>query len=163
QDMARWSDVVDRYAEQAGMPWLPPRGLEMLRTIACNRGVWEDLGNGYITKRPQKKRTSVQVMAESEPDDAGQVRLRVNPLNAGPVPRIHYAEDAPVSAASPQLKDQTLTTAALRVSFLVCDPSGQYETGDPVAWSNKLILRNKLSDTDGYRQVELFVAPRGTI
>ncbi|MCI0393005.1 MAG: DUF499 domain-containing protein [Acidobacteria bacterium] len=25
QDQARWSDVADRYAEQAGMPWLPPK------------------------------------------------------------------------------------------------------------------------------------------
>jgi hypothetical protein len=26
QDDARWSDVADRYAEQAGMPWLRKRG-----------------------------------------------------------------------------------------------------------------------------------------
>ena len=36
------------------------------------------------------------------------MRLRVNPQNAGPAPRIHYAEDAPVSESSPQLKDQTV-------------------------------------------------------
>ena len=108
QDEARWSDVADRYAEQAGMPWLPPKGLDTLKSIACNRGLWEDLGNGYVTKKPKKKRTSVQVIAESEPDDEGKVRLRVNPQNAGPAPRIHYAEDAPVSESSPQLKDQSL-------------------------------------------------------
>ena len=43
------------------------------------------------------------------------------------------------------------------------DPSGQYETGDPVTWSNKLVLRNKLSEHGGKRSVELFVAPRGSI
>jgi hypothetical protein len=69
QDDARWSDVTDRYAEQAGMPWLPPKGLDTLRSLACNRGLWEDLGNGYVTKNPKKKRTSAQVIAESEPDD----------------------------------------------------------------------------------------------
>jgi len=41
----RWVDILDRYAEQAGMPWLPPRGLEQLKEIAINRGLWEDLGN----------------------------------------------------------------------------------------------------------------------
>jgi Fn3 associated len=46
---------------------------------------------------------------------------------------------------------------------LVADPSGQYETGDPVTWSNKLVLRNKLSENCGQRSVELFVAPRGNI
>jgi hypothetical protein len=162
-DEARWSDVVDRNAEQAGMPWLPPKGLDTLKSIACNRGLWEDLGNGYITKKPKQKRTSVQIIAESGPDDAGQVRLRINPQNAGPAPRIYLAEDGPVSEASTQLKDQVLTTSALRVNFLVCDPSDQYETGDPVTWINNLVLRNKLSENDGTRSVELFVAPKGEI
>ncbi len=147
QDDARWSDVTDRYAEQAGMPWLPPKGLDTLRSFACNRGLWEDLGNGYVTKNPKKKRTSAQVIVESGPDDEGKVRLRVNPQNSGPAPRIHYAEDAAVSESSPQLKDQAYTTAALRVNFLVCDPSGQYETGDPVTWINKLVLRNQLIES----------------
>ena len=163
QDEARWSDVADRYTEQAGMPWLPPKGLDTLKFIACNRGLWEDLGNGYVTKKPKKKRTSVQVIAESEPDDKGEVRLRINAQNAGPAPRIHYAEDGPVGEKSPQLKDQFLITKALRVNFLVVDPSGQYEAGDVVTWSNKLVLRNHLTETGGKRTVELLVAPAGKI
>src|SRR3989442_1267210 len=154
QDEARWSDVADRYAEQAGMPWLPPKGLDMLKSVACNRSLWEDLGNGYITKKPKKKKTSVQVIAESEPDDTGMVRLRINPLNAGPSPRVYFAEDGPVSDSSKQLKDQTLTSTALRVRFLVVDPSGQYEKGDPVVWTNRLVLRNDLSEKDGKRVVQ---------
>jgi hypothetical protein len=163
QDEARWSDVADRYTEQAGMPWLPPKGLDTLKSIACNRGLWEDLGNGYVTKKPKKKRTSVQVIAESEPDDMGMVRLRVNPQNAGPAPRIYYAEDAPVSEKSTQLKDQFLATKALRVNFLVVDPSGRYETGDVVTWSNKIVLRNKLVEKGDKRTVELFASPGGKI
>lgn len=159
----RWADAADRYAEQAGMYWLPPRGLDQLKSIACHRGLWEDLGNGYVTKKPQKKRTSVQVTVDFSSDDSGETRLRIHPQNAGPAPRIYYAEDAPVTPNSTQLTDYTLTTAALRVSFLVVDPSGQYETGDPTTWTNKLMLRNKLQETSGQRHVTLFVAPRGTI
>jgi len=158
-----WSDVADRYTEQAGMPWLPPRGLDTLKSIACNRALWEDLGNGYVTRKPKKKKTSVQIIPETEPDDQGRVRLRVNPQNAGPAPRIHYAEDGPVGEKSPLLKDQVLETKALRVNFLVLDPSGQYETGDVVTWSNKLVLRNRLNDAGSKRALELFVAPAGTI
>jgi len=163
QDETRWSDAADRYAEQASMPWLPPRGLDNLKSIAFNRGLWEDLGNGYITKRPKKKRTSVQVIAEPELGDEGRVRLRVSPLNAGPAPRIYFAEDSPVSEASPQLKENPYVTTALRVNFLVADPSGQYELGDPVPWSNALVLRNHLTENGGKRSVGLFVAPRGDI
>jgi Protein of unknown function (DUF499) len=163
QDEARWSDIVDKADEEAGMPWLPPRGLEQLKVIACNRGKWEDLGNGYITKKPKKKKTSVQVTPEREPDDTGSVRLRVMTQNAGPAPRVHYAADGPVSESSPVLGETFLETNALRVQFLVIDPSQQYETGSPVTWSNKLVIRNRLHEENGGRKVELFVAPRGTL
>ena len=163
QDDTRWADAADRYAEQPGMPWLPPRALDLLKSIACNRGLWEDLGNGYITKKPRKKRTSAQVVAEPELGDEGRVRLRVNPVNAGPAPRIHYAEDSSVSESSPVLKENPYSTTALRVAFFVRDPSGQYETGDPVVWTNRLVLRNRLHEEGGNRRVELFVAPRGEI
>ncbi len=162
-DEARWSDVTDRMAEQAGMYWLPPKGLETLKSLACNRGLWEDLGNGYVTKKPKKKRTFVQIVPESEPDDDGQVRLRINPQNAGPAPRIHYAEDGPVSETSTQLSEQNLATKAMRVNFLVVDPSGQFETGDPVTWANKIIIRNKLSEENGKRRVELIAPTAKTI
>jgi len=109
QDEARWSDVTDRYAEQPGMPWLPPRGLDSLLAIACNGGLWEDLKNGYVTKKPKKKRTSAQVTVESGPDDEGRVRLRIEPQHAGPAPRVHYAEDGPLTDACPQLQDHALS------------------------------------------------------
>lgn len=86
------------------------------------------------------------MIAEPELGDEGNVRLRVNPQNAGPAPRIYFAEEAPVSESSAQLKENPYVTNALRVSFLICDVSGQYETGDPVTWSNKLVLRNQLSE-----------------
>ena len=54
QDDTRWADAADRYAEQPAMIWLPPKALDVLKTTACNRGLWEDLGNGYITKQPKK-------------------------------------------------------------------------------------------------------------
>ncbi len=162
-DEARWSDVVDRYAEQAGMYWLPPKGLDALKSNACNRGLWEDMGNGYVTKSPKKKRTSAQVIAESEPDDSGRVRLRINAQNAGPAPRIYFAEDAPVLETSQQLKDQTLTTSALRLNLLVVDPTSQYETGDPITWTNKPVLRTNLVEHGDKRTIELHVAPKGNI
>jgi len=45
----------------------------------------------------------------------------------------------------------------------VVDPSGQFETGDPVKWKNELKIRNRLFEKDGKRFVELFVAPRGDL
>ena len=163
QAEARWTDVEDRYAEQAGMPWLPPGALDHVKRLALSRGLWEDLGNGYISKRPVRKSTSVQVVADGQPDDAGKVRLRVSAVNAGPAPRIHYAEGGAVTVDSPRLTDSTYETAALRVSFLAVDPSGQHEVGVPFTWQNTLVLRSRLSSDNGGRKVELLVAPTGSV
>ncbi len=163
QDDARWADVADRYAEQPGMPWLPPKGLETLRSIAVSRAVWEDLGNGYVTRQPKKKQTSAQVVRDSSPDDTGRVRLKINPQNGGPAPRIHYAQDAPVSEQSPVFTDSSFTTVALRVNVLVVDPSGQFETGPAVTWTNDLIIRNELINDGARRSVKLLVAPQGNL
>ena len=49
-----------------------PRASTRSSPSPATAALWEDLGNGYVTKKPKKKRTSVQVIAESEPDDDGQ-------------------------------------------------------------------------------------------
>lgn len=162
-DDVRWEDFRDRASEQAAMPWLPPKGLERIRELAFSRGNWEDLGHGYHTKKPRPKKTSVQISQEGDPDDKGKVTLRVNPQNGGPSPRIHYSEDGPVSQESPILGSDTLNTAALKVQFLVIDPSGKFETGDSVTWINIIRIRSELKTEGGHRRVSLYAAPRGNL
>lgn len=157
-----WSTAVAREKQRPRMPWLPPRGLEQLKTIAIQKGIWEDLGNGHVTHTPPKKRTSVQVIEETSPDDEGRVRLRLNAINAGHSARIHYAEDGVVSTSSPVLKEDILETKALRAQFLAIDPNSQFETGDAVLWENKLVIRSK-KISDEPRRIELYVVPSGAI
>lgn len=156
-----WATAVAREKQKPKMPWMPPKSLDTLKSIAIQRGVWEDLGNGHVTHTPAKKKTSVQVVSDTEPDDDGVVVLRVNALNAGPNGRIHFEEDGAVSSTSPILKDETLKTKAYRVQFLAIDPNNQFDTGDVTTWSNKLTIRAWF-DTKS-RQVELFVAPPATM
>jgi len=56
QDEARWSDVADRYAEQAGVPWLPPKGLDVLKSIACNRGLGKTWATVTSPRSPRKRK-----------------------------------------------------------------------------------------------------------
>ena len=157
-----WATAVARERQKPKMPWMPPRGLETIKTMAIQKGRWEDLGTGHISHTPAKKNTSVQVLPESQPDDEGRVRLRLNAINAGPSGRIHYAEDGAVSTSSPVLQDDTLTTKAYRVQFLAVDPNGQFDTGDSVSWENQLMIRAKLTGGQP-RTVELFVVPSGSL
>lgn len=161
QDEVRRADLLDKMKQKTQMPWLPPKGFDALLQEAFQRGLWEDLGNGYVTRNPKPKRTSVLMSSQGDPDDYGQVRLKIETVNAGSAPRVHYASDGAVSEKSQVLKDSCLITSALRVQFLAIDPTGKNQTGDPVTWENKIFLRNKFDEVK--RTVELFAAPRGNI
>lgn len=152
-----WATAIAREKQRPKMPWMPPKGLDTLKSIAVQRGVWEDLGNGHVSHTPAKKKTAVQVVTDTQPDDDGVVVLRVNALNAGPSARIHYAEDDAVSTSSPVLKDETLKSKAYRVQFLAVDPNGQYDTGDVTTWTNRLTIRANFDTAT--RLVQLLVAP----
>ncbi len=156
-----WATAVARERQKPKMPWMPPKGLDTLKSLALQKGIWEDLGNGHISHTPAKKKTTVQVVADTNPDDDGVVVLRVNALNAGPNGRIHYAEDGAVSTSSPTLKDDTLKTKAYLVQFLAIDPNGQFDTGDAITWHNTLTIR--ANHDASIRRVELFVAPQATL
>lgn len=162
-DDSRWNDVEDRYQESASMYWLPPKGLDNLKVRAIREGKWEDLGGGLISKKPKKKRTSAQIIPEGEQLEDGTIRLKVNPMNAGDRPQIHYQENGDVSLSSPRLNELTLKTKAAKITFLIVDPTNQHDTGDPVVYKNLLTLRNELVPKDGKRYVQLSVAPSATI
>ncbi len=161
QDEARKTDLLDKMKQKTQMPWLPVKGFDQLAIEAFQRGVWEDLGNGYLTRKPKPKTTAVIISEDNSPDDSGTVRLKIDVVNAGNSPRVHYAEDDTVSDKSPVLSENSLATKALRVQFLAVDPTGKNITGPPVTWQNRLVIRNRFDEVA--RTVELFVAPKGTI
>ena len=146
QDEARWSEVIDRMAEQAGMPWLPPKGLETLKSIACNRGLWEDLGNGYVTKKPKKKKTSVQVIARIR---AGRRWHRAPPHQSAerrPCAAHLLCGGRPGVRIKPAAQGPTLSTKALRVHF-------------PGRWTRRVNMRpatRSLGPTSSCCAIELY-------
>lgn len=158
QNEVRRTDLIDRMRQKPQMPWLPPKGFDQLTLESYQRGLWEDLGNGLISKTVKPKATEVILQSSGEPDDEGWVRLNVEATNAGNHPRIHYAEDGIVSESSPVLKDNKLDTKALKVQFLAVDPTGKNITGPAVTWNNKLVLRTDFDEAK--RLVVLKVAPK---
>lgn len=161
QDEARKTDLLDKMKQKTQMPWLPSKGFDQLAQEAFQRGIWEDMGNGYITKKPKAKQTEVLVFPDSMPDDNGKVRLKIDVVNAGNIPKIYYQEDGEVTTKSTVLTDNILVTNALRVQFIAVDPTEKNQTGNPTTWTNELTIRNRFDEVS--RKVELFVAPKGTI
>ena len=160
-----WRDVVNRAITNERWPWLPPKGLETLRTIAIGQDRWRYTEDGYIERGPfPPPRTSVSISERDYKEGTGVATIEVLARNAGPNGRVHYATDRSVSPTSPVVPDTIWETSETALWFLAADPDGKHETGDAVTWTNKLTLTHQPRTLpNGKRQVELTVKPRGTI
>ena len=158
-DNIAWSDVKDKVQEDAAMYLLPPGDLERIKTKAINEGRWEDLSNGWITKRPKPKEATVSVVPIGEMRDDGSVTLEIQVINANPeTTTIYYAEDGEVSRDSPKLTDTHLETTAMRVAFLAVDRSGRLESAAPVIWSNRITIQHRLDPQFGEKRTVTLIA-----
>ena len=160
-----WRDVASRAMTNERWPWLPPKGLETLRKIAEGRGRWRYSEDGYVEKGPfPKAKTRVIVSERDYKEDTGTATLEILARDAGQHGRIHYGNDANVTANSPVLSDTIFETDATALWFLAIDPDGLHETGEAKRWENKLTLtHHPVVLPGGNRRVELTVKPRGSI
>lgn len=159
-----WADVLSRAKANPRWPWLPPKGLEQLRKIACAKDRWRWTDDGYIEKGPfPPPRTSVVILEKDYDERTGNATLEVTASAAGPKGRVHFSLAADVSVSSPTLEDVQYQTDATAVWFLAVDPDHKHETGEPKRWTNKLKLTHQPRVLPGKRLVELKVVPRGSI
>lgn len=160
-----WKDLKQRAIQNPRWTWFPHNAFDGLRKIAESKGIWRDLGDGYLERGPfAKAKTSVSIHPLSESDPTtGKVTLQVTAVAAGKAPQIYWSDTPKVDAKSKRLTDPKLETAATRLYFVAVDPSGEHETGEPVAWTNQLIITHQPKESGGKRYLELKVVPRGTI
>lgn len=166
QDEVAWNDVKDKIQSDCSMYFLVPGDLDKIKLRAVNEGLWEDLQNGWISKKPKPKTSGVLVTQTGAMNDSGETTLSISVVNANPeTTHIHYCEDGEVSEESPKLDDPSrLITKALSVAFLAIDMSGRTEKGKPYIWKNKLKIQFDVSPIKGSkRKVRINVLPRANL
>lgn len=164
QKRVPWRDIRSRSLSTPRWIWLPANGLDQLRKVAEQRGTWRYTDDGYIEKGPfEKPKTDVVLVERGYDEETGEATIEVTPRDAGRAPRVYYDTQPKVTAQSSRLTDSKLTTDATRVWFVAEDANGEYEAGEPKAWSNRLTITHQPRDGVGNRSVELKVVPRGII
>ncbi|QBQ53835.1 anti-phage-associated DUF499 domain-containing protein [Nitrosococcus wardiae] len=161
-----WRDVLLRAKTNPAWPWMPGfKGLDTLKSLALEQGRWREGADGYLEKGPfPKEKTSVNITVQSTDRDTGEVTLTLTPRHAGPSPRVHYSTQVNVSVENPSVQDlDNFRTREATLYFLAVDPSGEHQTGEPVRWSNRLVIRHQIRATAEGRKVELKVVPTGTL
>ncbi|MGV2705426.1 UNVERIFIED_CONTAM: DUF499 domain-containing protein [Aeromonas salmonicida] len=158
-----WKDVVNRAKCNSGWPWMPgASGMDTLKTEALKQGRWRLGEDGYIEKGPfPKEKTSVNVSLLGTTPDTGESLLSLTPRNAGESPVIHYSTSAAVSNSDPKVNDlENFATTEGTLYFLVVDPTGKYENGDPTPWVAELKVRHQVEPSADKRKVTLQCTPK---
>lgn len=158
----RWKDLLEATARTAEWYLLPLGGHETMKAAAYRKDVWRDEGGGYVRRGPfPKEKTAVLVREESRDDDTGEATLQVSAKHGD---RVHCETGggAPTKA-SPVVENGRLKTHEMKVTFLAIDSTGEHETGDVYAWTNRITLKHKLVYRDGCYRLTLQAAPKGTI
>ncbi len=165
QKKVPWKDLRSKALQNPRWTWLPHNGLEALRKIAEERGIWRDNEDGYLERGPfAKPKTAVSITEVTEQDPAtGRVTLNIGALGAGKAPQIYCDKSPAVGTKGQRLTDPKLETSETRLYFIAVDPKGEHGTGEAVCWTNKLTLTHQPTESGGTRHVELKVVPRGTI
>ena len=161
QQSMPWTEIKRRAATAPGWQWHRPDALDRLKADCLHKDLWREEGS-YVNKGPfPKPATTVRVQELDRDDDTGVATLRLRPVHGDTL----YAEvGAAATPASRKLDPhRDFATAALRVSFLAVDSTGQHETGEPVEWTNRITLKSRQYDAGDANMVEIRAAPSAPI
>ena len=158
-----WKDVISRAKTNSAWPWMPgSSGMDTLKAEALKQGCWRLGEDGYIEKGPfPQEKTSVNVSLLRTTPESGESILSLTPRNAGDSPAIHYSIKPEVMETDPQVKDpDNFGTPEGTLYFLVKDPTGKYETGEPTRWVAELKIRHQVKPSADKRKVTLQCTPK---
>lgn len=160
QQSMLWSEVKRRAATNPAWQWHLPAALDELKKDCLHKDLWREQ-DGFVDKGPfPPPETSLTIKEIHRNDDTGEVTLRLTPIHGD---TIYWEVGATATPASARVEGGQLTTAALRVSFLCVDSTGQHRTGQPVEWTNRITLKYRPYSVGPQRYMELRAAPPAVI
>ena len=160
QQSMPWSEIKRRAATNPAWQWHLPAALDDLKSDYLFRDVWREQG-GFVDKGPfPQPKTSVTLREVQRNDETGEVLLRLTPIHGD---TLYWEVGGQATTASAKMEGNELTTHELRLSFLCVDSTGQHETGDVVAWQNRITLKYRTYQRGAEKMMELRAAPLADI
>ncbi|MFH1446320.1 MAG: DUF499 domain-containing protein, partial [Chloroflexota bacterium] len=155
-----WVEIKKRAAMNTKWQWHLPSALDDLKAACLLKDQWREQG-GYVDKGPfPQPKTSIAIQEKLRDNDTGEVILKVTAINGD---TIYYEYGAQATTASAKLDGSEFQTTEINASFLVVDSTGVHETGEAIAWQNRITLKYRFYQSGENRMCELKAAPHAPI
>lgn len=155
-----WIDVKRNAALDTSWVWMPPKGLDHLKSECVDRKEWREHPGSYVEKPPFAPDKTGVIVSHQRDSETGECRVEVSPKNGD---RVHWATSPGVSVQSPVVDGGVLVTKAARVWFVATDSHGKHETGDTIEWRNEIEVRIAVKEGAESRTVTLAAVPGGAV
>ena len=161
---APWADVVVRARSNPAWPWMPgapDKGMEALLSEALRQGRWRKGEDGYIEKGPfPQEKATLNVTVQGADSGSGNTVLSITPRHAGSSPIVLFSEKPEIDDDAAKVDDlDNFKTEAATLYFKVVDPTGRYESADPVRWIADIKIRHQVEPVGDRRRVVLESTP----
>ena len=90
QSRSKWSDVLARAASNSRWIWLPPKGMEEIKTNALDNERWVEDGD-YVDKNPPPPKPCIRVTSNRGGDYEGESEIQLVVSTAGKSPEVRVA------------------------------------------------------------------------
>ncbi len=156
-----WTEVKRRAAMDISWQWHAPDALDELKASLLHKDQWRESGS-YIEKPPfPKPKTEVRIKLLYRDDATGEATLKIEPVHGD---EVYYEIGAPATQASMKVPDlKQFKTKELELSFLCKDSTGEYETGELIAWQNSITVQHRIFRKGKVRMMELKALPEAEI
>jgi len=156
-----WSEVIKRAATNPQWQWHRMDALDALKNDLVRKEQWREQGN-YVEKPPfPKPHTDVRIQEVQRDDRTGTAILKLTPVHGD---TLYYEVGGNATPASATVTDpRHFETQDLTVSFLCVDSKGEYNTGEPVTWQNRITIQSRTYQSGNDRMVELRATPAAPI
>lgn len=160
QSRARWSDIQEQAARVTRWVWLPPKGLEAVKTHALSTARWAE-ADGFVDKSPPPPRPVLTIEATRILKE-GNAEIDLMVSNAGRAPRILMSETPDVYEAGVPVEGMTVQTSALELWFGVIHEDGE-QRSEVRAWTGRIAITHDRQVVGDHYLVALTARPEAEI
>lgn len=162
QSKARWSDMMERAAQNARWLWLPPKVMDATKAAALTSGRWAEI-DGYVDKNPPAPKPTVVISGTRFDPRTGETEIELMVSNAGREPKIYVSETEDVFGAGETVQGTRWTTMKSVLWFGVQHGENPDEMSEVRRWVGELQITHDRQTVGDRYMVELDVKPAGEI
>ena len=157
----RWVDLLERAASDTRWIWLPPKGMDEIKTAALSDRRWVE-ENGYVDRNPPALQPQIRANKIGGNENEGESEIELAISDAGHNPEILVALSPDGFDSADVIPEYTYKTNEVELWFWVRNPNTD-EISKPCHWTGSITITHEKRENAGTWEVSLASKPKAEL